>query len=52
MYSDYYVIGGCIIYIILVGICAYHCSNFEDKGQSCLLCFNKEEEDEYKRINV
>ena len=43
MISDYYVIGGCVLYIILVGVCAYYCSNYKNK------C---EEEEEYSLINV
>jgi len=51
MYSDYYLIGGVIIYLICVGCCAYQYSNYERKCPSCLQCISKEDE-EYSLINV
>ena len=36
MLGDYYVIGGCVLYIVGVGFCAYHCS-----------MYNKQQELEY-----
>ena len=49
MLDDYYVIGGCILYIIGVGFCAYKCSVYKDRKPLCLECFS--ESNEYEAIN-
>ena len=49
--SDYYLIGGVILYLIFIGCCAYSCSNYEDKWPTCLQCLSKEK-DEYTLINA
>ena len=51
MYSDYYLIGGVIIYLICIGYCSYKCSTLNSVKPSCLTCFNSEDS-EYKLINV
>ncbi len=54
MVSDYYFIGGCIAYIICVGVCAYCGSNIDidNVRPNCLLCCSKEEKNDYSLINV
>ena len=49
MTNDYYVIGGCILYIIGIGFCAYHFTDKQERGVSCLDCLSKS--DEYESIN-
>lgn len=53
MYSDYYLIGGVITYLIFIGYCSYHYSTYEGecKWPSCLQCIGKDD-DEYSLINV
>jgi hypothetical protein len=49
MLSDYYVIGGCILYIVGIGFCAYHCS-MNTKNPARLECLYSEK-DNYETIN-
>jgi hypothetical protein len=50
MMNDYYLIGGCILYIIGVGCCAYRCSTYKKNQLRCLECLSSSE-DEYVSIN-
>ena len=53
MISDYYFIGGCIAYVICVGVCAYCGSEkVNDAHLNCLLCCSKEDKNDYSLINV
>ncbi len=49
MLSDYYVIGGCVLYIIGVGFCAYRCSAYTNKSSYLEHIYH--ENDDYKSIN-
>lgn len=54
MYSDYYLIGGIITYLIFIGYCSYRYSTYqgECKYPSCFQCLSKDDDDEYTLINV
>ncbi len=51
MLDDYYVIGGCLLYIIGVGYCAYKCSDYSHENKYCLSCWQINKNDEYEPIN-
>ena len=52
MYSDYYLIGGVIIYLMLTVYCSYRYSTYDGcKCPSCFQCLSKDD-DEYTLINV
>ena len=51
MLDDYYVIGGCLLYIIGVGYCAYKCSDYSHENKYCLNCWQIDKNDEYESIN-
>ena len=52
MLDDYYVIGGCLLYIIGVGYCAYKCNDYsEKKNKNCLNCWLLDKKDKSESIN-
>jgi hypothetical protein len=50
--NDYYFIGGCILYIIGIGFCAYRCSTLQEEKLCCLDgCCAPPENHDYESIN-